>query len=52
MKKVRKDGFIFLSEISDNQTKIKPSLKREVNFYRKNIWSTLKLFIKNLIRNN
>jgi len=50
MKKVRKDGFIFLSEISDNQTKIKPSLKREVNFYRKNIWSTLKLFIKNLIK--
>ena len=52
MKKVRKDGFIFLSEISDNQTKIKPSIKREVDFYRNNIWSTLKLFIKNLIKNN
>tara|TARA_X000000950_G_scaffold253116_1_gene315796 strand:+ start:3915 stop:4760 length:846 start_codon:yes stop_codon:yes gene_type:complete len=52
MKKVRKDGFVFLSEINSEKIKIMPSLKREVNFYRKNIWSTLKLFIKNLIRKN
>lgn len=50
MKRVRKDGFEFISEANNKQTNEILSVKNEINYFRKSLWSTLKLFVKNLIR--
>lgn len=49
MKKVRGDGFTFVCEASMKESIKKPTTLDEISFHTKNLWGTLKIFIKKII---
>jgi len=50
MKKVRGDGFRFVSEKDNKSLNFEPNLKANTNYFIKNGYATFKLFIKRIIK--